>query len=99
MLYNPDPNKQAIEICFFYERDNKSYPSSVFNDIKLQLANSQKYLGLILDSKLDFNEHIENKINKSNKIIGIMKIFSLILSRKSLLTIHKSVCTLLSCHV
>ena len=97
MLYNPNPDKQAIEICFFH--DNKSYPSSVFNDTKLQLANSQKYLELILDSKLDFNEHIENKINKSNKIIGIMKICSLILSRKSLLTIHKSVCTLLSCHV
>ena len=43
-----------------------------------------------LDSKLDFNEHIDNKINKCNKIIGIMKRLSVILSRKSLLTISKS---------
>ena len=27
----------------------------------VQLATSQKHLGLVLDSKLDFNEHIENK--------------------------------------
>ena len=88
MLFNPDPSKQAIEICFSHKRDNENYPSLVFNDTKVQLANSQKHLGLILDSKLDFNEHIDNKINKCNKIID-MKSLSLILSRKSLLTKYK----------
>ena len=75
---------------FFHKRDNENYPSLVYNDNKVQLANCQKYLGLILDSKLDFNEHIDNKINKCNKMVGIIKIISLILSRKSLLTIYKS---------
>ena len=42
MLFNPDLNKQAIEICFFHKRDNENYSSSVFNDAKVQLANSQK---------------------------------------------------------
>ena len=28
------------------------------------------HLGLILDFKLDFNEHIDNKIKKCNKAIG-----------------------------
>ena len=51
---------------------------------------NQKQLGLILDSKLDFNEHVDNKINKCNEVIGIMKRISLILSRKSQLTIYKS---------
>ena len=90
MLFNPDLSKQAIEICFSHKRENENYPSLVFNDTKVELANSQKHLGLILDSKLDFNEHIDNKTNKCNKIIGIMKRLSLILSRKSLLTICKS---------
>ena len=90
MLFNPDPSKQVIEICFSHKRDNENYPSLAFNDTKVQLANSQKHLGLFLDSKLDFNEHIENKINKCNKIIGIMKRLYLILSRKSLVTIYKS---------
>ena len=82
-------SKHAIEICFSHKCGNENYLSLVFNDIKVQIANSQKHLGLILDSKPDFNEHIDNKINKCNKIIVIMKRLSLILSRKSLLTIYK----------
>ena len=58
MLFNPDPSKQAVETCFSHEPDTENYPSLVFNDTKVQLAISQKHLGLILDSKLDFNEHI-----------------------------------------
>ena len=61
MLLNPDPSKQAIEICFSYKCGYKNYPSLMFNDTKVQLATSQKHLGLILDSKLDFNEPIEKK--------------------------------------
>ena len=70
--------------------DNENYPLLVFNDAKVQFATSQKHLGLILDFKLDFNDHTDSKINKCNKIIGIIKILSLTLSRKSLLTIYKS---------
>ena len=39
---------------------------------------------------MNFNEHIESKITKCKKIIELMKKISLILSRKSLLTIYKS---------
>ena len=49
ILFNPDPSKQAIEIFFSHKRDKENYISLVFNDIKVQLANSQKHLGLILD--------------------------------------------------
>ena len=91
MLFNPGPNKQAAEILFSkkeHEKDN--YPPLNFNGDNIQTAISQKHLGLVLDSKLDFNEHISNKINKCNKIIGIMKKLSLFLSLKTLLTIYKS---------
>ena len=40
----------------------------MLNDTEVQLTTSQKHLGLTLDSKLDFNERIDNKINKCNKI-------------------------------
>ena len=90
MLFNPNPSKQAIEICFSYKHNKENYPLLVLNNTKVQIANSQKHLGLILDSKLDFNEHVDNKTNKCNQILGIMKRLSSILSRKNLLTISKS---------
>ena len=88
--FNHDPNKQAIEVLFSNKHDKENYPSLQFNSTDVQIADSQKHLGLILNSKLNFNEHIESKITKCNKIIGLMKKLSLIQSRKSLLTIYKS---------
>ena len=59
-----------------------------FNDDNVQTAISQKHQDLVLDSKLDFNEHIVNKIKKCNKIIPIMKKLSLFLSWGTLLRIY-----------
>ena len=78
MLFNPDPTKQAVEVCFSHKRDNVVYPPLKFNNNDVQLANSQKHLGLVLDSKLDFNEHV------NSKSIDIMKKLSLTSSRNSL---------------
>ena len=88
MSFNPDPNKQAIEVRFSNKHDKKNYLPLQFNSTDVQIADSQKHLGLISDSKLNFNEHIE--ITKCNKINGLMKKLSLILSRQSLSTIYKS---------
>ena len=89
MLFNPDPNKQAVEIFFSKNpRENGNYEPSTFNGDNVQTAISQRQLGIVLDCKHDFNEHISNKINKCNKIIGIMKKLSLFLSRKTLVTIY-----------
>ena len=90
MLFNLDPVKQAMEVRFSYKQDRVVYPPLQFNNNNVQSANSQKHLGLVLDSKLDFNEHVNNKINKCNKSIGIMKKLSLTLSRNSLLTVYKT---------
>ena len=47
-------------------------------------------MGFVLDSKLEFNQDIDDNINRYKLIIGIKKRFLMALSRKSLLTIHKS---------
>ena len=60
----------------------------MLNDTKMKFATKHKYLVLVLDSRLELIEHIENKINKWDKIIGMMKRRSLALSRKILLTIQ-----------
>ena len=90
MSFNPDPNKQAIEVCFSNKCDKGNYPPLHFNSTRVQVADSQKHLRLVLDSKLNFNENIESKITKCIEIIGLMKKISQFLSRKSLLTIYKS---------
>ena len=90
MQFNPDPNKQANEVCFSRRRNPYHHPSFSFNINIVQTSPSQKHLGLILDNKLDFNQHIDEKIKNCNRIIGIMKRLSLSLPRKSLLTIYKS---------
>ena len=61
-----------------------------FNQVQLKLSESHKHLGLILDTKLKFNEHLEDKLNKWNRIIGSIKKLSLILQRTGLLTIYKA---------
>ena len=59
MPFNPDPNKQAIEAFFSNKRDKGNCPPLRFNSANVQVENSQKHLGLLLESKLIFNGHIE----------------------------------------
>ena len=90
MSFNPDPNKQATEVLFSRKINSDDHPKLTFNGNQVQRCSSQKHLGLILDNKLDFNKHLDEKINKCNKIIGMMKKLSTSVSRQSLLTIYKS---------
>ena len=90
MKFNPDPNKQAQEVHFSNRTNKDSSLSTTFNNSKVETISSQKHLGLILDERLNFNEHLENKINKCYKIIGFLKRLSNKLPRDVLLRIYKS---------
>ena len=61
-----------------------------FNNSVIASTSSQKHLGLILDQKLTFTHHLNEKISKANKGIGIIRKLYFYLPRKSLLTIYKS---------
>ena len=69
--------------------NSDDHPKLTFNGNQVQQCSSQKHLGLFLDNKLDFNKHLDEKINKCNKIIGMMKKLSPSVFRQSLLTIYK----------
>ena len=88
MQFNPDPNKQANEIMFSQKSNVHSYPPLTFNNNDVKKCVQEKHFGIILDSKLDFNIHVDNKILKSHKIIGIIKSLSASVPRKPLLTIY-----------
>ena len=72
-VFQPCPNKQAIEVRFSNKRDQENYLPLQLSSTDVRKADSQKHLGLILDSKLNFNKHIENKNTKCNKIIEMVQ--------------------------
>ena len=84
MQFNPDPNKQVMKAYFLKNQ------KSILIPLLLRNVLYQKHLGIILDLKLDFNIHVDNKAKKCYKIIGIIKRLSISVPRKALLTIYKS---------
>ena len=90
MSFNPDINKQATEATFSQMREKSLPPPIIFCNNNVLTSPCQKHLDLVLDSKLSFNEFVNQRINECNKIIGLMKRLSLILSRNQLLTIYKT---------
>ena len=55
------------------------------HQVKLQI-----HLGLLLDPNLSFDEHIQCILNKTRKIIGLIRKLQPIIPRAALLTIYKS---------
>ena len=90
MLFNPDPNKSATEVVFSHKLKHNIHPPVRFNNLPVVSQPSTKHLGMVLDSKLDFNIHLNEKISKANKGIGLIKKLQFELSRKTLINIYKS---------
>ena len=67
MEFNPDPTKQATEVLFSCKKSSLSHPQLIFNGIAVAKVNDQKHLDLILDSRLSFEKHINEKIIKAKK--------------------------------
>ena len=90
MQFNPDPNKQAQEVYFSKKSNNENSLPVTFNNAKVVTCSIHKHLGLLLDKRLSFNEHIQSKMNKCYKMIGIIKRLSANFPRHALLRIYKS---------
>ena len=87
MSFNPDSSKQAQEAIFSRKLQKTCHPFIYFNNRSVKQAPSQKHLGRILDTKLNFQEHLRNILNKINKTIGLLRKMQNILPRGSQLTI------------
>ena len=90
MKFNPDPNKQAQEVNFSRKINKINHPPLLFNQNLVRLSSSEKQLGMVLDTKLDFNLHLKNIQSKVNKTIGLLRKLQNFLPRESLITIYKS---------
>ena len=84
MLFNPDMNKQAIEVIFSAKNDKPFHPDLSFNNIPVSREEFTKHLGFYLDSKLNCSKHIREAIIKATKGISLLKYLSQYVSRKVL---------------
>ena len=61
-----------------------------FNSSRTTRCSHQKYLGVVLDLKLNFDTHIDQKIKKCDKMIGLIRQLSVNLPCDALLTVYTS---------
>ena len=62
----------------------------MFNGTVVAKMNEQKHLGLILDSSLSFKKHLNEKIIKAKKNLGIIKHLPIFLPDKTLDQMYKA---------
>ena len=91
MEFNPDPSKQATEVLFSCKQKSPIHPPLFFNGTLVPKVNEQKHLGLSLDSKLSFERHVNEKIIKAKRGIGIIKYLSNYLPLKTLDQMYKAI--------
>ena len=89
MQFNPDKNKQAIQVIFSQKRDTPVHPPLFFNGSEVVIKAEYKHLGMILDSKLTFLSHIKEVIVKARRGIGIIRFLSKYVTRDVLDQIYK----------
>ena len=71
--FNPDPSKQATELLFSQMKYRTYHSPLIYNGNEVSKVNGRKLLGIILDTKLPYEKHINEKIIKANKKIGIIE--------------------------
>ena len=89
MSFNPDPTKPAEEVLFSWKKQDVHHPPIYFNNVEVKRVSEHKHLGLIMDSKLNFTKHINEKVTIARRWIGVIKHVSKYLPLKSLDQIYK----------
>ena len=89
LVFNPDISKQAVEVIFSNKSNIASPFPLTFNGIPVKQVKDTKHLGLILDSKLNFSNHMNEKLGKARSSIGVMKQVKKWVDTKSLENIYK----------
>ena len=73
MAFNPDPTKQAVEVLFSRKNNEIYHPPLYFNNSVVHRVDSHTHLGLTLDSKLIFLNHVNEKVISTTKAVGILR--------------------------
>ena len=73
MSFNPDINRQAQEAIFSRKLQKSNHLSLTFNGTSVTQSEIQRHLGMFMDLKLDFKEHMQKVLNKVIKTIGLLR--------------------------
>ena len=65
------PQNRQLKFYFFCKKSIPNHPPLIFNGIVVERAKEQKHLGLILDPIISFEKHLNEKIIKAKKNVGI----------------------------
>ena len=90
MNFYPDPTKQTQGAIFSHKTKKLPHPPLVFNNANVTQSIYQKHLGIILDSKLTFENHINMVTTKISKTIGLLRKAPNLLPRTTLTTTYKA---------
>ena len=63
MSFNLDPNKQAQEVILSRKLNKPNHLSFFSITVAIQ-STTHKHLEIILDTKLDFQKHLKDKLSK-----------------------------------
>ena len=74
-IINSDLNNQTKEVIFSRKLNKPAHSNLTFNNSYVNQTESQKSLGLILDGKLSFNEHLKGVLDKISKTISLIRKF------------------------
>ena len=87
MNFNPDPTKQFQETVFNKKKTVSIHPTVYFINTPVNSTATHKHLGMILDSKLSYENHLESVFSRVKS--SLSRKLQPTLPRKSLVTIYK----------
>ena len=85
VLFNPSKTKSMI-----ITRRNTQHQPLYFDNTVLEEVESHKHLGLLINNKLSWSDHISTIINSASKMLDVLKRLKYTIDRKSLETIYFS---------
>ena len=85
MKFNTDPTKQTQKIIFSKKKTVSIHPLVYFDKTPVNSKATHKHLGMMLDSKLSYENHLQSVFSWVNKTIGLLRKF-----QPTLVTIYKS---------
>ena len=68
MSFDSDLNKQSQKVNFSRQLNKPNHPSLNFNNTVVIQSTTHKHLGMILDHKLDFQEHQRHLVRLARQI-------------------------------